>query len=98
MPRRPNGHSSIFKGYDGRWHGWVTMNPATPDQTRDRRHVSGKTREIVLAKVSELEQQRAERDAPPNPGQAIDTVREWIGYWLTHIAGQRTKESTARRY
>lgn len=98
MPRRPNGHSSIFKGYDGRWHGWVTMNIGTPGPARDRRHVSGKTREIVLAKVAELERQRGERDAPPSPGEAIDTVRDWIGYWLVHIAGQRTKEVTCRRY
>lgn len=30
VKRRPNGHSSIFKGYDGRWHGWVTMTMGAP--------------------------------------------------------------------
>jgi integrase len=98
MKRRANGHSSLFKGYDGRWHGWVTMNLGAGAADRDRRHVSGKTREIVLAKVSDLERERAERDAPPRPGEPIETVNDWIGYWLTYIAGRRTKAQTCQRY
>lgn len=52
----------------------------------------------MLAKVTELEGLRAQQDGPPSPGDHIETLHDWIGYWLTHIAGHRTKTSTCRRY
>jgi hypothetical protein len=47
-------------------------------------------------KVSDLERERAERAAPPGPGEPIGTVDDWIGYWLTYIAGRRTKAQTCQ--
>jgi hypothetical protein len=39
--RAADGESSIFKGNDGRYHGFVSMG-ITTDGKPDRRHVSGK--------------------------------------------------------
>jgi integrase len=47
---RASGESSIFKGGDGRWHGFVSMGKQDNGR-RDRRHVSGAKRADVVAKV-----------------------------------------------
>jgi len=54
-PRRPvsraaAGESTIYKGTDGRWHGYVSMG-LKENCRRDRRHVSGDRRADVLPKV-----------------------------------------------
>lgn len=41
--KRSDGESSIFKGDDGRYHGYVSMGLKAGGK-RDRRHVSAKTR------------------------------------------------------
>ncbi len=45
--RTASGESSIFKGYDGRWHGFVSLG-LKRDGARDRRHVSGQRRADVV--------------------------------------------------
>ena len=52
--RASNGESTIYKGVDGRWHGYVSVG-FTLDGKLDRRHVSSKSRGVVVAKVRELE-------------------------------------------
>jgi integrase len=51
------GEASIFKGNDGRWHGWITVGVRTNGE-RDRRHRSGRTRAEVVRKIRELEIKR----------------------------------------
>ncbi len=48
---------SVYKGTDGRWHGYVSMG-LKDNGRRDRRHVSGERRSDVLAKVRDLEETR----------------------------------------
>lgn len=90
--RRANGESSIFKGADGRWHGWVSCGTA-PDGRRRRRHVSAKTRVLVVQKVRAAE---AERDLDVRaPGV---TVAVWLSYWVSEIQPRRVRPRTLDGY
>ena len=46
--RASNGESTIYKGADGRWHGYVSVGFKL-NGTPDRRHVSSKSRGVVVA-------------------------------------------------
>jgi len=80
MTRKANGESSIGKGSDGRWHGFVSLGQREHGKA-DRRHVSAKTRSEVVAKVRELEQKR-DAGLAPVAGKPM-TVGEWMDHWLT---------------
>jgi hypothetical protein len=75
--RSPNLRSSIYLGGDGYWHGRVTVG-VRDDGKPDRRHVMGKSKADIVAKVRELERDRDR-----------STVRKarqrWrVSDWLTH--------------
>src|SRR5687768_10843010 len=59
--RASNGESTIYKGADGRWHGYVSVG-FTLDGKLDRRHVSSRSRGVVVVKVRELERKARLRD------------------------------------
>ena len=80
MTRKANGESSIVKGNDGRWHGFVSLGLREHGKP-DRRHVSAKTRGEVVAKVRELEQKR-DAGLAPVAGKSM-TVGEWMDHWLS---------------
>ena len=80
MTRKANGESSIVKGNDGRWHGFVSLGQREHGKA-DRRHVSAKTRGEVVSKVRELEQKR-DAGLAPVAGKPM-TVGEWMDHWLT---------------
>src|SRR3954468_10783162 len=71
---RASGESSIFKGEDGRWHGFVSMGKKDNGR-RDRRHVSGARRADVVTKVRAIEAKRRRRPGgssrPPTHGQRM---------------------------
>jgi integrase len=92
--RRRSGESSIHKGEDGRWHGYVSMGLKAGGK-RDRRHVAARTRKEVVNKVRELEQQR---DAGITSTSGTLTVGEWLTYWLDNIAGRRVRPRTLEGY
>jgi integrase len=75
--RTANGRSSIYEGSDGYWHGRVTMG-VRDDGKPDRRHVRGKDKAAVTAKVRKLERQRDE-GIITKPGRAWSVEK-----WLTH--------------
>jgi integrase len=83
MGRNPNGRSSIYEGGDGSWHGRVTVG-IRDDGKPDRRHVRGKTKTEVTAKVRKLEKLRDEGRAP-KAGQRW-RVAAWLTFWLENIA------------
>src|SRR4051794_41944150 len=92
--RASNGESTIYKGADGRWHGYVTVGFKL-DGALDRRHVTGKSRAVVVEKVRELERRRSTGTV----GAASQpTVAEWLGHWLTAIAPRRAWLRTPERY
>ncbi len=95
MTKRANGESSIVKGDDGRFHGYVSMGKKE-NGARDRRHVSAMKRTDVVAKVRELERKRDAGTAGA-AGRA-PTVGEWLDHWLGTIAARKVRPSTLVRY
>ncbi|WP_432051115.1 tyrosine-type recombinase/integrase [Verrucosispora sp. NA02020] len=93
--RKANGRSSIFKGSDGRWHGYVTMGVKDDGRT-DRRHVQGPTEKVVTAKVRALEAKR-EAGSVTSAGKS-PTLGEWLEYWLDNIAARKVRPSTMQGY
>jgi integrase len=89
--RRRNGESTCYLGADGRWHGRVSVG-LKPDGSPDRRHVSSRDRDTVLAKIDHLE---ALRDAGQivTPNRAL-TVAGWMRTWLDTIAPRTAQQST----
>jgi len=82
MGRNANGRSSIYENPEG-WHGRVTVG-VKDDGRPDRRHVRGKTKAEVTAKVRKLEKQRDERRVP-KAGQRW-RVAAWLTFWVDNIA------------
>src|SRR3954453_20684777 len=95
MTRRASGESSIHKGTDGRWHGYVSMGLKEGGK-RDRRHVSSEKRADVVTKVRELERKRDAGTAGA-AGRA-STVAQWLDHWLDTIAARKVRPSTLVRY
>lgn len=93
--RASHGESTIYQDADGRWHGQVSMGRKEHGQ-RDRRHVSGKRRSDVVAKVRELE--RARDAGIVAASGRVPTVEEWLTHWLTTIAAPKIRPSTLTRY
>src|SRR3954454_10100261 len=92
--RASNGESTIYKGADGRWHGYVSVGFKL-DGKPDRRHVSSKSRGVVVAKVRELERQR---DTGTVSETSTPTVAWWLEHWLTTIAPPRVRQRTLESY
>ena len=88
-----DGRSSIHRSVDGGWEGWISLGVG-PDGRRRRKHVRGRTRSAVAAKVREIEQSR---DAGCRWDGRMPTVAEWLEHW---IAGQeqRVRPTTMRGY
>ena len=93
--RTANGRSSIHKGTDGRWHGYVSMG-STDAGKAVRRHVRARTRTEVSAKVAELESERARSGHRPSSNQQL-TLGQWLDEWLV-IIGRTRKPKTFDNY
>jgi integrase len=94
--RSANGESTISKGADGRWHGYVSVG-FTIEGKPDRRHVTSKTRAAVVQKVRELEIER-KRDTGTISAVSTPTVADWLEHWLTTIAPRRVRQRTLESY
>jgi integrase len=92
--RASNGESTIYKGTDGRWHGYVSVGFKL-DGALDRRHVSSKSRGVVVTKVRELERKRDDGTVSTT---AAPTVGAWLEHWLTTIAPRRVRQRTLESY
>src|SRR4051794_17674153 len=88
--RASNGESTIYKGADGRWHRYVSVG-----YRLDRRHVSSKSRGVVVAKVRELERKR---DSGTVGETSTPTVAWGLEHWLTPIAPRRVRQRTLESY
>src|SRR4051794_33089257 len=93
--RAASGESSIHKGTDGRFHGYVSMGLKEGGK-RDRRHVSSVKRANVVAKVRELERKRDAGTA--GAGGKAPTVAQWLEHWLDTVAARKVRSSTLVRY
>jgi integrase len=95
MTKRANGESSIVKGDDGRFHGYVSMGLKEGGR-RDRRHVASVKRADVVRMVRELERKRDAGTAGA-AGRA-PTVGAWLEHWLDTVAARKVRPSTLVRY
>ncbi len=93
--RRTAGESSISKGADGRWHGYVSMGKKENGQ-RDRRHVAAVKRTDVVAQIRVLEDQR-DAGIVLAAGRAL-TVGAWLTHWHETIAITRLRPKTFQGY
>ena len=93
--RVANGRSSIYRGKNGRWHGYVSMG-GTDAGKAVRRHVRGRTRAEVSAKVAALEDERARSGHRPSSNQQL-TLGQWLDEWLV-IIGRTRKPKTFDNY
>ena len=93
--RAASGESSIYRGNDGRWHGYVSMG-LKRDGERDRRHVSGQRRADVVGKVRALEDTR-DAGVVLVSGRA-PTVAAWLLHWHQTIAVRRLRPKTFEGY
>src|SRR3954451_7923925 len=92
--RASNGESTIYKGADGRWHGYVSVGYKLNGKL-DRRHVTGRTRGVVVEKVRELERKR---DSGTVTETSTPTVAAWLEHWLTTIVPRRVRQRTVESY
>ena len=92
--RASNGESTIYKGADGRWHGYVSVGYKLNGKL-DRRHVTGRTRGVVVDKVRELERKR---DSGTVTETSTPTVGAWLEHWLATIAPRRVRQRTVESY
>lgn len=93
--RAASGESSIVKGADGRWHGYVSMGLKEGGK-RDRRHVAAVKRADAVRMVRELEDQR-DAGITLASGRGI-TVEQWMTLWLDTIAARKVRPSTLTGY
>ncbi|MCW2605649.1 MAG: integrase family protein [Frankiales bacterium] len=93
--KRDSGESSVSKGEDGRWHGYVSMGRKEGGK-RDRRHVAAGSRAEVLRLVRELEDQR-DQGVVLAEGRGL-TVEQWLTLWIDTIAVRRVRPSTLAGY
>ena len=93
MRRRTKGSGSIFKRGDGRWAGEVTVTKANGDSKRV--YVSGKNRDVVRAKMQEL--QAKEKQQIPYSEKEW-TVGEYLDYWIDEVQSKRIRETTLSLY
>src|SRR4051812_44294248 len=92
--RASNGESTIYKGADGRWHGYVSVGYKLNGKL-DRRHVTGQTRGVVADKVRELERKR---DSGTVSETSTPTVAAWLEHWLTSIAPRGGRQRRVESY
>lgn len=81
MGRQPNRRPKIYQGGDGLWHCYVTVG-TKPGGQLDRRHRQGSTASEVAKKVDELLGQVERGGGVP---QKIETVEQWLTYWVDHV-------------
>lgn len=93
--RNPNRASTVYMGADGRWHGRVTVGFAD-DGSPDRRHVTGKSKGVVVAKVRALEKNR-DQGQVQRAGHRW-TVEGWLEHWLENIAAPNLRPTSLAAY
>ncbi|WP_327656032.1 tyrosine-type recombinase/integrase [Streptomyces sp. NBC_00483] len=93
--RRANGESAIYLGKDGRWHARVPMGYKDNGEPY-RRHVTRKTRSLLVDEVRRLEKQR-DQGAAKQPGKPW-TVDKWLLHWVENIAKPVVSENTYDGY
>ncbi|HEX6969657.1 MAG TPA: tyrosine-type recombinase/integrase [Micromonosporaceae bacterium] len=91
--RRANGEGTIVRRLDGRFH--AAYYVLTPDGTRQRRYVYGRTWEECHTKLVEMKAKTAQ--GIPLAVKAW-TLEGYLHHWLTEIAARRLRPTTIAGY
>ena len=85
MSKGADGRSSIHrhKSGDG-WEGWVSFGQDVTTGKRIRKHVRGRTKASVAAKIKQLE---ADRDGGYTAVAPDTTLLDWLDYWIASKRG-----------
>jgi len=95
MPRQPKGHGkTYFSDYDGKWHTWVHVG-TKPNGKADRRNVRGDTAAESARRADELRDRIKRGAAVPT---RIETVGQWLTFWLHHLKRDEVEYRTWRHY
>lgn len=91
--RRDHGEGSVYQRADGRWFGSVTL--PSHGGARRRKVVSGKTKDVVVAKLRLLKRELNRAGDLPTSSPTLD---QWATRWLTDTAAKRLKPRTLDSY
>lgn len=95
MPRQPKGHSkTYYSKYDKLWHTWVHVG-TKPNGKPDRKNVRGKTATESADLAGELRERIKRGSAVPTK---IDTVGEWLTYWVHDLVKDDLEYKSWRHY
>lgn len=93
MARRGTGEGSIYRDDRG-WRGSVVVS-WTVEGKPVRKYVRAATKKAAAERVRELQNAR---DAGTLTSGRVPTTADWLEHWLTVIAPERIRPSTARGY
>lgn len=94
MPRRNvNGEGNIRQRPDGRWEGRAWVH--TSDGREIRKSVYGSSWEEAHEKLTSL---KAKTQAGIRVAGSIQSVSDFMAYWLRDVVGERVRPSTMRTY
>lgn len=91
--RKVNGEGNIRQRSDGRWEGRVWV--FTSDGREVRRSVYGQSWEEAHEKLTAL---KAKSQAGVRVAGSIQSVSDFMAYWLREVVGDRVRPSTLRTY
>lgn len=90
---RSNGEGSVYRRQDGRWTGAAYV--LTPEGTRKRKAVYGKTRKEAYDKLAAL-QDKSRAGIAATPGRL--TVKEFLKTWMRDVQDARLSPATFQTY
>ncbi len=95
MGRQPKGHSSTYySSYDKQWHTWIVIGKK-PNGKPDRRNVRGTTAAESADRAEALLERVKRGAAVPTK---IETVAQWLTYWVHNVAKQELEYKTTQGY
>jgi integrase len=94
MGRRGQGEGSIYRDADGKWRGFIDLGYV--NGRRRRKYVRGRTRREVASKLRDAANAR-DAGTLVTP-QRMQTVAEWMTFWVESIASAKVHPSTLDGY
>jgi integrase len=96
MTKAANGRSSIHRRTNGLgWEGWVSLGVHPVTARRQRKHVRGRTKSEVMAKIEVLERQRSNGVLRITPALSL---QQWLDIWLAGRIAAGLRPSSISSY
>lgn len=94
MGRSPNGHAKPYLGADGRWHLYLTIG-TLPDGRPHRKHIARNTAGACADEAKRVRERIARGGTVTGK---IETVADWLTYWLNDVVEPRLRYGTVKQY